>query len=124
MANLIEIQAQIENLKKQAEAIRSKEFAATVADIREKMAAFGITIKDLQPSGAKRGRKAKIAEPVKRKGRGPAKTAKASPSVAAKYIGPNGETWSGRGLTPKWLKSLIDQGQSKESFAVATPPAA
>jgi hypothetical protein len=34
------------------------------------------------------------------------------------YRGPNGETWTGRGLTPKWLRVLIEAGQDKESFAV------
>jgi DNA-binding protein H-NS len=38
--------------------------------------------------------------------------------VAAKYRGPNGETWSGRGLTPRWLTLLLAQGQSKEEFAI------
>jgi DNA-binding protein H-NS len=38
--------------------------------------------------------------------------------VAAKYRGPNGEAWSGRGLTPRWLATLIAQGQTKEAFAI------
>lgn len=39
--------------------------------------------------------------------------------VAAKYKGPNGETWSVRGLTPKWLATPIASGQPKESFLIA-----
>jgi hypothetical protein len=35
------------------------------------------------------------------------------------YRGPNGETWSGRGLVPKWLKQLVSWGHSKEAFKVA-----
>jgi DNA-binding protein H-NS len=38
--------------------------------------------------------------------------------VAAKFKGPAGEAWSGRGLTPKWLKTLEAQGRSKSEFAV------
>ncbi len=34
------------------------------------------------------------------------------------YRGPHGETWSGRGLTPKWLQVLIQQGRDKQSFFV------
>ena len=30
--------------------------------------------------------------------------------VAPKYRGPGGETWAGRGVTPRWLKALIKQG--------------
>lgn len=36
----------------------------------------------------------------------------------ALYRGPNGETWSGRGLMPKWLRVLVDNGQDKASFEV------
>jgi DNA-binding protein H-NS len=125
MSNLIEIQSQIEKLQKQAQDIRSKEFASTVQDILAKMQAFGITVKDLQTSKpAKAGKgargKAKVGadKPVK-----PAKAAKvpkkASVAVAAKFRGPNGETWSGRGLTPKWLAALVAQGRTKAEFAIA-----
>lgn len=34
------------------------------------------------------------------------------------YRGPNGETWSGRGLMPRWLAVLVQNGQDKESFRV------
>jgi len=119
MTNLIEIQGQIEKLQKQAQDIRSKEFANTVQDILAKMQAFGITIKDLQtakPGKAGRGKgKAVSLKPAK-----PAKAAKkAGAAVAAKFRGPNGETWSGRGLTPKWLAALLAQGRTKAEFAIA-----
>jgi DNA-binding protein H-NS len=117
MSNLIDIQSQIEKLQKQANEIKAKEFSGTVQDILAKMQAFGITLKDLQS-----------AKPVKATKAGPSKSngatklvkasKKAGVPVAAKYRGPNGETWSGRGLTPKWMAALIAQGQTKESFAV------
>ncbi|NBQ40616.1 MAG: H-NS histone family protein [Alphaproteobacteria bacterium] len=119
MGNLIDIQSQIEKLQKQANDIKAKEFTATVHEIQAKMQAFGITLKDLQSTkGAKGGRgkaKTSLAKAPKA-----AKTRKASAPVAAKYRGPNGETWSGRGLMPKWLSALVAQGQSKESFSVVT----
>jgi DNA-binding protein H-NS len=37
--------------------------------------------------------------------------------VPPKYIGPNGETWAGRGARPKWLNALLDEGHSIEEFA-------
>ncbi len=118
MSNLIDIQTQIEKLQKQANEIKAKEFNSTVQDILAKMQAFGITVKDLQgakPANAVKVGRGKKAAAAKK----PAKTSKmAGIAVAAKYRGPNGETWSGRGLTPKWLAALIAQGQSKESFAV------
>jgi DNA-binding protein H-NS len=118
MSNLIDIQSQIEKLQKQASEIKAKEFNSTVQDILAKMQAFGITVKDLQsakpakPPKGGRGKKALASgKPVK-------VSKKVGVTVAAKFRGPNGETWSGRGLTPKWLAALIAQGQSKESFAV------
>lgn len=117
MSNLIDLQSQIEKLQKQADDLKSKEFSSTVADIRAKMAAFGITIKDLGGKpGAKRGkpgRPAKAGKVTKVR-----KSKAAGVPVAAKYRGPNGETWSGRGLSPKWMTALIAQGRSKSDFAV------
>ena len=120
MTNLIDIQGQIEKLQKQAADIKSKEFSATVRDIQAKMQAFGITVKDLQTRKTAKG-VAKSGRPAKEKvAKAPKAARKSSQPVAAKFRGPNGETWSGRGLTPKWLASLVAQGQSKESFAVAS----
>ena len=35
-----------------------------------------------------------------------------------KYHGPNGETWAGRGLTPRWLTALEKKGQKRESLLI------
>lgn len=119
MSNLIDIQSQIQKLQKQADEIKSKEFDKTVQEILAKMHAFGITTKDLQAAlgGGRKGRgrpaEARKAKPAKVK-----KVKGSSNTVAAKYRGPNGETWSGRGLTPRWLSTLLAQGQSKEAFAI------
>ena len=118
MGNLSDIQSQIEKLQKQANDSKLKEFAATVQEIQAKMQAFGITVKDLQSTKGGRG-KSKSSPAKATKAAKTPKTRKASAPVAAKYRGPNGESWSGRGLMPKWLSALVAQGQSKESFSVA-----
>jgi DNA-binding protein H-NS len=117
MSNLIDLQNQIEKLQKQASDLKAKEFSSTVADIRAKMQAFGITLKDL---GAKTGsKKSKAGRPAKAgKVAKPRKSKGAGVPVAAKFKGPNGEAWSGRGLSPKWLKALEAQGRSRSEFAV------
>ena len=117
MSNLIEIQSQIEKLQKQATEIKAREFDRTVQDILAKMQAFGITVKDLQGSKV-RGAKGKIAKAKKSAPAKARKTEKAAAVIAAKYRGPNGETWSGRGLTPRWLSALVAQGKTKEEFAI------
>ena len=112
MSNLIQIQSQIEELQRQAAEIKAKEFASTVQDICAKMQAFGISLKDLQQVIGKAGsgkarKRAAVGAPKGSRG-----------SVAAKYQGPHGETWSGRGLAPRWLADLIAKGRSKEEFAI------
>lgn len=118
MNNLIDIQSQIEKLQKQANEIKAKDFQSTVQEILVKMQAFDISVKDLQSAkpakSSKMGRSKAKSVAVK----APRAAKKATTPVAAKYRGPNGETWSGRGLTPKWLAALIAQGQSKEAFAI------
>jgi DNA-binding protein H-NS len=118
MSNLIDIQSQIQKLQKQAGEIKAREFDKTVQEILAKMQAFGITLKDLQGSKG-RGSKAKPAKATGKAKRAGAPAKKKSKSVvAAKYRGPNGETWSGRGLTPRWLSTLVAQGRKKEDFAI------
>jgi DNA-binding protein H-NS len=118
MSNLIDIQSQIQKLQKQASEIKAREFDVTVREIVSKMQAFGITVKDLQTGGKGRGRPLGKGKAVSKIDATGSKKKKSVTSVAAKYKGPNGETWSGRGLTPRWLATLIAQGQNKETFAI------
>lgn len=121
MGNLIDIQQQIEKLQKQAADIRSREFDATVQDILAKMQAFGITVKDLEAVRRKGGKakpgRAKAGDASKGKSKRAASAKKAS-TVTPKFRGPNGETWTGRGLMPRWLSALVAQGRHKEEFAI------
>lgn len=120
MSNLMEIQSQIEKLQKQASEIKTKEFDKTVQEILAKMQAFGITTKDLQP-GKRRGIKGKSMPKAGKSaanGRRKPAAGKGGQVVAAKYRGPNGETWSGRGLAPRWLAALLATGKTKEDFAI------
>ena len=107
MTKLIEIQVEIARLQKQANEIRNKEFEATVIEIKSKMHAYGITIKDLMLP-VKANRKQKALSQKK----------KVTTPVSAKYRGPNGETWSGRGLMPKWLSAYVASGKSKDDFLI------
>ena len=73
-----------------------------MADILEKMAAFGITLKNLD-----------MVKGCARKASAPA-----TKQTAAKFRDPNGETWSGRGSMPRWLSEQVTQGRTKEEFAI------
>jgi DNA-binding protein H-NS len=39
-------------------------------------------------------------------------------TVAPKYRSPDGETWAGRGATPRWLKAAIKEGKKLENFLI------
>ena len=52
---------------------------------------------------------------VARGGRGSAMKGK---KVPPKYRSPSGETWAGRGATPRWLKAAIKEGKKLESFLI------
>ena len=39
-------------------------------------------------------------------------------TIPVKYRSPNGETWSGRGHTPTWLRTLEEAGHNREEFHV------
>ena len=38
--------------------------------------------------------------------------------VPPKYRSPDGETWAGRGATPRWLKTAIKEGKKLENFLI------
>jgi DNA-binding protein H-NS len=38
--------------------------------------------------------------------------------VAPKYRGPNGETWTGRGMKPRWLTKAINEGKQPSDFLI------
>ena len=64
-----------------------------------------------------------LGEGRRRPGRPAARTGRVSTlrgvKVAPKYRGPGGETWAGRGATPRWLSALLKEGHSLEDFAIA-----
>jgi DNA-binding protein H-NS len=38
--------------------------------------------------------------------------------IAAKYRGPDGDTWTGRGMKPRWLASAMKEGKKLEDFLI------
>lgn len=62
------------------------------------------------------------SEAGKRRGRPPSPVGRRSVmkgvKVPPKYRGPSGETWAGRGATPRWLAALLKEGHSIEEYAI------
>jgi len=94
-----------------------------IADIRQRMADYGITLDELQPPARKSkgggGSGAKPARPAGKKKVAKPKKKAAKRKVAPKYKDPqSGATWSGRGLTPKWLAEKEKAGAQREEFLI------
>ena len=102
MASYKELVAQREALDKQIEDLRLAELKAAIAQVRQLIAEWQLSAEDC-------GFKSGAASSSK----------KAKSAVAAKYRGPNGETWSGRGRAPKWLATLEAQGRQRAEFSIS-----
>ncbi|MGZ2747787.1 H-NS histone family protein [Burkholderia stagnalis] len=84
-----DVKAQIEALQIEADALRAAEIEAVLADVRAKVAEYGLTEQDV--FGRKRTIQAKGASSSK-------------PQSAPKYRDPkSGATWSGKGRAPAWI---------------------
>jgi DNA-binding protein H-NS len=111
MATYRELQEQAQKLMEQAEQQRQQELTQALESISKTVSELGISLEELfdylKTAGfkpARGGRKAKSAKPSK---------------VAAKYQNPStGETWSGRGRAPGWLREAEEKGKSREKFLV------
>ena len=111
------ILAQIETLQKKADAARKAELAKTIAEIKVKMVATGVTLDDLRD--AKAGKKS-VKKVGKKGAKKVAKKTAAKRKVPAKYRHPStGAEWTGRGRQPRWLADAVAKGAKLDSFLIA-----
>ncbi|BBO60430.1 H-NS family nucleoid-associated regulatory protein [Mycoavidus sp. B2-EB] len=96
MATYQALQLQIQQLQAQAQEVRKKELASVIAEIKQKIIDYGLSLSDLGLTKTKPSRAgAKAPQPPK-------------------YKNPRtGQTWSGRGKPPHWIA-----GKSKEKFLI------
>lgn len=91
-----------------AEAARDAKRSAArqqlIAEFRTKAEAIGVPFGDLFSA---------IHEDGRASGR-----SLAGRKIAVKYRGPNGEEWTGKGKTPRWLVALEGEGRARDQFAV------
>lgn len=115
MDDLIKLKQQIAEMQKQAAELQKKNRAAVLAQLREQMAAYGISAEELsRPAPRPRAAPAKAAKAPVSAPRGK----KASTPAPAKYHGPEGQQWSGRGPAPRWLADLLAEGRTREDFLI------
>lgn len=122
MGSYVEVVKQIRELTKHAEKLRRAELADVIRRIKLEIATYGLTASDLglglaptenSSSGAIR----------KQKGRSFRSNSKSTSPKARRVVPPKfrdevGNTWSGRGKTPKWFRMAIESGSSVESLRI------
>lgn len=94
-----QIQKQIAQLQKTADALREKEVSGVVSRIKEAIVHYGLTAQQLGFGGTASKAEASIGKASKRRPR------------AAKYSDGNGNAWGGMGKRPQWLRDALDAGR-------------
>lgn len=103
MPELKELIAQRTALDQQIAAAQREARETAIAKVRSLMQEHGLTMADLQS----------------RKPRSAAKSGTTGGKVPAKFRNEaTGESWSGRGLQPRWLKAELASGKKLSDFAV------
>lgn len=116
MATTLEtIQAKMDKLKAQADALVAKQSSNVIEKIRELMAKYGLTIADIDAHAGGKHRATKAV----------AITMSQGGAAAVKYRDPkSGATWTGHGRAPSWIaaaknrdKFLVDGGTATAKLA-------
>jgi len=110
----IALKARIAELQKQLAAAENAKGPA-IKKVKALMKKLGVTVADLAdetsvPAKGRRGRKPGSASSTKPR--------KAGSKVAIKYRDDKGNTWTGRGKTPRWLADAEKAGASREQFRI------
>ena len=101
-SSLQQMIAQKEALEQQIANATAKGKSEAITQVKALMSEHGLTMSDFGVSNERQSKK-KLND-VK---------------VVAKYRDPStGETWSGRGLLPRWLKSALTSGKEIGAFSV------
>jgi DNA-binding protein H-NS len=101
MTSLQDLLAQRAEIEKKIADAQREERSSAIAKVKSLMAEFGLTAADIA-----------------------GKTVVPRPKAAGSKVAPKyrnaatGETWSGRGLQPKWLKAAVASGRKVEDFTI------
>ena len=125
MQTFEQIQQQIVDLQKQAEAMRKQAVSAAIKEVKRLVNLYSLGLADIGlTAGVKANKAAKPSKTAKvPKAAKSVKSAKKSSdkraAVAPKYRdSETGQTWTGRGKAPTWLAAKMAAGASKESFKI------
>lgn len=96
-----QIKKQIEQLQRQADALRDSEIKGVVDRIKVAIAHYGLTAAHLGLGAASASPKA---------------ASKRSAKASAQFSDDAGNKWSGRGPRPRWLRDALAAGRSIDEF--------
>jgi DNA-binding protein H-NS len=130
MTTLEKIQARMQKLQAQAEALIAKQAQGALDQIRELMIKHGFTTEDIEARAkAKRGRagnmvsntaKAKAPRKTQAKNQVKTKSAAVKSALPPKYRDPkSGATWSGKARPPLWIRDVKDRSKFLIDHAAA-----
>ncbi len=103
MPSLQELIAQRSEIEKQIADAQREERSSAISRIRTLMSEHGLSTADVS------GRAASTRSGA----------ARSSSKVAPKYRNAaTGDTWSGRGLQPKWLRAALSSGGNLDDFTI------
>lgn len=114
--NIAELEAQRAALDSQIAAAKAESMAGAIAAVKSLMESSGVTLEMLGGRKARAPRAAAAAAPKQNR-------STKGVRIAAKYRSPTGETWSGRGLKPNWLRAELMKGAKLEDFALTAEAA-
>ena len=107
------LKARIAQLQKQLAAAETSK-APAIQKVKALMKKLGVTLDDLSDAkvAGRRGR------PPKSLTAAAVKPSKSRGKVAIKYRDDKGNTWTGRGKTPRWIVEAEKAGKSRDAFKV------
>jgi DNA-binding protein H-NS len=105
------LRARISALQKQLTAAENSKGPA-VRQVRALMRKLRVTMYDLADSSAGN---TSSAPKARRSYKG---SIKGSQKVAVRYRDPNGNTWTGRGKTPRWMVDAEKAGKKREEYLI------
>ena len=91
-----ELLALIAEAQSQLETLRRSQRKEVIAQIKELAASIGVTVDIHETNKA------------------------TSAKIPAKFCNPDNpsQTWTGQGMSPKWLKDLVEKGHNKDEFLI------
>jgi len=118
--SLSDLLAQKAALEKQIAEFQKEKRGEAIAKVKALMAEYGLTAVDIVGGKTVKAPTAAASPAAPAPAAAAAKKSKAAgKKVAAKYRNPaTGDTWSGRGLKPRWLVAAMAGGKTLADFSI------